>query len=87
MLFKVFKTSEKIKKTAKIIGLVERDEDLTFDVYIFGTMVRKVYYQMTKMNVEDNIVRSTWIAAAGGDEQITVLDIEIVIVWLQLERL
>ena len=87
MLFTAFKTSARFKKAAKTISLAERDEDVIFDIYVFGTMVRKVYYSMAKMNVDDNIVRSSWVAAAGGNENITVLDIENVIVWLQLQRM
>ena len=82
MMSNVFQTSDRFKKAAErlnwaAIGIIQYD--------VFDRMVRKIYHRKTKMKLSDNLRHATWATAAGGDETQKVLDMDIVVDWLQLE--
>ena len=83
MMSNVFQTSDRFKKAAErlnwaAIGIVQYD--------VFDRMVRKIYHRKTKMKLSERLRRATWATAAGGDGTQKVLDITVVIDWLQLEK-
>ena len=82
MMSNVFQTSDRFKKAAErlnwaAIGIIQYD--------VFDRMVRKIYHRKTKMKLSDNLRHATWATAAGGDGTQKVLDMDIVVDWLQLE--
>lgn len=82
MMSNVFQTSDRFKKAAErlnwaAIGIIQYD--------VFDRMVRKIYHRKTKMKLSHNLRHATWATAAGGDGTQKVLDMDIVVDWLQLE--
>ena len=82
MMSNVFQTSDRFKKAAErlnwaAIGIIQYD--------VFDRMVRKIYHRKTKVKLSVNLRHATWAAAAGGDGTQKVLDMDIVVDWLQLE--
>ena len=84
MMSNVFQTPQRFKSSAErlnwtAIGIVQYD--------VFHKMVSKLFLRMTKEKIDEALVQTAWAAAAGGDGTKKVMDIDIMITWLELSDL